>query len=211
MLVDELFEIMGNSTRRRMLRLLSERPFFKSELSEKLGVGQKAVNDHISLLRESGIVEFRLSRQDRGRPRKYVRLSKSLSFTASFGPALYETGLSGELEAKGALAKGSPGLEEMRVEARKTRAKLEKLESAAKRLRGRLLGISRRASLKAEKEGLDGREKAALVELVVNGGEMGRLERLSFEDLSSLFSSLQRRGFIEFDPSEKLWTIQEGL
>jgi len=78
----ELLDILGNENRRSILRLLSEKPCYVTEISEYIGVSPKAVIDHLEMLEEAGLVE---SSVDDSR-RKYFRISRSLRLEVSVSP-----------------------------------------------------------------------------------------------------------------------------
>jgi ArsR family transcriptional regulator len=82
----ELLDLLGNANRRRILRLLSRKPCYVTEISEYLGVSPKAVIDHLRKLEEAGLVE---SRTDERR-RKYFSISRNLRLEVNVSP--YEFG-----------------------------------------------------------------------------------------------------------------------
>jgi ArsR family transcriptional regulator len=82
----EFLDILGNANRRRILRLLSERPCYVTEISEFLGVSPKAVIDHLRKLEDAGLVE---SRTD-DRRRKYFSISRHVRLEVTVSP--YEFG-----------------------------------------------------------------------------------------------------------------------
>ncbi len=77
-----LLDILGNENRRRILRLLSRKPCYVTEISEHLGVSPKAVIDHLRKLEEAGLVE---SRTDEKR-RKYFRIAENLRLEVTVAP-----------------------------------------------------------------------------------------------------------------------------
>jgi ArsR family transcriptional regulator len=83
----ELLDILGNANRRRILRLLSQKPCYVTEISEYLGVSPKAVIDHLRKLEESDLVE---SRTDEKR-RKYFSISRVLRLEVSVSPYKFGT------------------------------------------------------------------------------------------------------------------------
>lgn len=90
-----LLDILGNETRRRILILLTRRPYFVSELSQELGVGQKAVLEHLRILKNAGLIEERIEKIPRGRPRKYYTIKRGFRLEVlltpyAFGTELYE-------------------------------------------------------------------------------------------------------------------------
>ena len=91
----KLLDILGNETRRRILILLTKRPYFVSELSQELGVGQKAVLEHLRILERAGLIEGRTEKIPRGRPRKYYTIKRGFRLEVlltpySFGTEMYE-------------------------------------------------------------------------------------------------------------------------
>ncbi|ASJ07911.1 transcriptional regulator [Thermococcus siculi] len=90
-----LLDILGNETRRRILILLTKRPYFVSELSQELGVGQKAVLEHLRILESAGLIEGRTEKIPRGRPRKYYTIKRGFRLEVlltpyTFGTEMYE-------------------------------------------------------------------------------------------------------------------------
>jgi len=82
----EFLDILGNANRRRILRLLAQKPCYVTEISEFLGVSPKAVIDHLRKLEEAGLVE---SRTDEKR-RKYFSIARHVRLEVTVSP--YEFG-----------------------------------------------------------------------------------------------------------------------
>src|SRR6056297_1488633 len=82
-----LLDLLGNENRRRILRLLSQKPCYVTEISEYLGVSPKAVIDHLRKLEEAGLVESRTDDQRR----KYFSISRNLRLEVNVSP--YEFGM----------------------------------------------------------------------------------------------------------------------
>ena len=81
--LDTVFRILGSSTRRRVLGLLSEEPMYFNQIAREVGVGQQSVLRHLSALRSAGFVKSFAEKSGRGAPdRKYFRIDSS--FTMSF-------------------------------------------------------------------------------------------------------------------------------
>lgn len=83
----ELLDILGNENRRRILRLLSRKPCYVTEISDYLGVSPKAVIDHLRKLEDAGLIESRTDDQRR----KYFSISRNLLLEVSVSP--YEFGM----------------------------------------------------------------------------------------------------------------------
>ena len=77
-----LLDLLGNENRRRILRLLSHKPCYVTEISEYLGVSPKAVIDHLRRLEDAGLIE---SRTDEKR-RKYFHIARNLRLEVSVSP-----------------------------------------------------------------------------------------------------------------------------
>jgi len=77
-----LLDLLGNENRRRILRLLSQKPCYVTEISEYLHVSPKAVIDHLRKLEDAGLVESRTDDQRR----KYFHISRSLRLEVSVSP-----------------------------------------------------------------------------------------------------------------------------
>ncbi|MGC8932399.1 MAG: ArsR/SmtB family transcription factor [Candidatus Methanodesulfokora sp.] len=75
--LDLLLELLSNSTRRRMLRLLAERPRYLLELSNELGVSKQAVLKHLRYMESKGLLEKIVDRSTIP-PRKYYRLKEDV-------------------------------------------------------------------------------------------------------------------------------------
>ncbi len=89
----KLLDILGNETRRRILILLTKRPYFVSELSQELGVGQKAVLEHLRILKSAGLIEERTEKIPRGRPRKYYTIRRGFRLEVMLTPYIFGTEL----------------------------------------------------------------------------------------------------------------------
>ena len=77
-----LLDLLGNENRRRILRLLSQKPCYVTEISEYLGVSPKAVIDHLRKLEDAGLIESRTDDQRR----KYFNITRSLRLEVDVSP-----------------------------------------------------------------------------------------------------------------------------
>ncbi|KAB1193610.1 metalloregulator ArsR/SmtB family transcription factor [Haloferax sp. MBLA0076] len=77
-----LLDLLGNENRRRILRLLSQKPCYVTEISEYLGVSPKAVIDHLRKLEDAGLIESRTDDQRR----KYFHISRNLRLEVNVSP-----------------------------------------------------------------------------------------------------------------------------
>ncbi|TFG05793.1 MAG: ArsR family transcriptional regulator [Promethearchaeota archaeon] len=81
----KLLDILGNETRCRILRLVSDHPRFISEISRELEVGQQAILRHLDELENFGLLssfeeEENEERKRKGRKRKYYEIAPSAQF-----------------------------------------------------------------------------------------------------------------------------------
>jgi ArsR family transcriptional regulator len=88
--VEEILNSLGNKTRRRILFLLAGQPRFVSEISERLGVGRKAIIDHLGRLESSDLVTSVERRVSQGRPRKYYEIKKEVFFNIGICPSFVD-------------------------------------------------------------------------------------------------------------------------
>jgi ArsR family transcriptional regulator len=87
--VGDLLYVLGNPTRRRILKLLSEEPKYLIQLSRELEISQQAILKHILVLEKFGLIS---SYEERGElpapPRKYYTLNRGFSITVDLSPLL---------------------------------------------------------------------------------------------------------------------------
>jgi ArsR family transcriptional regulator len=81
----ELLDLLGNDNRRRILRLLAEKPCYVTEICEYLDVSPKAVIDHLEKLETAGLIESRVDDQRR----KYYYISQNLRLEVQLSPYGY--------------------------------------------------------------------------------------------------------------------------
>lgn len=221
MRADELFDIMGNKTRRDILRLLSQKPCFMSELAEKLGIGQKAINDHVAILESAGLIEQNASPQSRGRPRKYVRISRIVAFNATLGPSMFRARLTPDLTQKQrqgvkssfpelfemSVKETAKTLEELRGIAFRSRADLERFETAVSLLRTRLMKINKKAAELISNLEISDTERFVLLELVTSGGNTSKIRTRSPTEFRRILMSLERKKLIHRDRQTGIYTL----
>jgi ArsR family transcriptional regulator len=82
-----LLDLLGNENRRRILRLLAQKPCYVTEISEYLGVGPKAVIGHLGKLEDAGLIE---SRSDDQR-RKYFHIARNVRLEVELSPYRFGT------------------------------------------------------------------------------------------------------------------------
>jgi ArsR family transcriptional regulator len=90
MRLEAILNMLGNETRREILQLLSEGPCYVSQVSQELKVGQKAIIEHLELMRRAGILETRLRKIEKGRPRKYYGISQDVILEVKIGHTSFD-------------------------------------------------------------------------------------------------------------------------
>ena len=81
----QVLDILGNENRRKILQLLSNRPCYVSEISGRLGVGPKAIINHLGMLEETGLIECRVDDQRR----KYFNIADNMRIEVAVSPHSY--------------------------------------------------------------------------------------------------------------------------
>ena len=80
----KLLDILGNATRCRILELLNDRPWFISEISRELEIGQQAILRHLAELEDFGLLthfeEEETEDRRKGRKRKYYNISPKAQY-----------------------------------------------------------------------------------------------------------------------------------
>ena len=85
----ELFEVVGNEIRRKILRLLVLEPHYVSQLSKILDKSQPAILKHMKILEDMGIVvrnRQSASESNKGPDRHFFSINKSFTIMYSLSP-----------------------------------------------------------------------------------------------------------------------------
>jgi ArsR family transcriptional regulator len=77
-----LLDLLGNENLRRILRLISRKPCYVTEISEQLGVSPKAVIYHLRKLGDAGLIESRTDDQRR----KYFHIARNIRLEVTLAP-----------------------------------------------------------------------------------------------------------------------------
>jgi len=84
--VDNVLQIVGNETRRKILTLLSEEPQYISQIAKKLDVTQPAILKHLGLLERAGLIESFSRKSPLGAARKYYKICDSVGIEIAINP-----------------------------------------------------------------------------------------------------------------------------
>ena len=92
--VDDLFYLLENPTRRRILQLLSVERLYPlkmhKQLSREMDVTQQAIVKHLKILEEHGLVESQDEPSNRGPRRRVYHASREISLHIDIGPSTYK-------------------------------------------------------------------------------------------------------------------------
>jgi len=83
--VFELLEFLSNSTRRRILELLSEEDLYSFQISRILDISPRIIAKYIAELENLGIVSMIERESDKGPTRKYAKLNQAFSLIIDVG------------------------------------------------------------------------------------------------------------------------------
>jgi DNA-binding transcriptional ArsR family regulator len=84
--MNQVLEIVGNETRRKILELLSVEPHYISQIAKKLDITQPAILKHLSVLEKAGLIENFWRKNPLGGARKYYRICDSVGIEIAINP-----------------------------------------------------------------------------------------------------------------------------
>ena len=214
-----MFNLMGNETRRLILKMLASGPCYTTEIADRLNVGQKAINEHMRLLQEAGLVDLYVQKQSRGSPRKYFKINKSVRMEFAVGPYRFDTMLgdfvNGDISE---LVAAFPQLREIEEEVQKSQRireisdlamvfsslyeELDKIALAKEYIEQKIDEIRTRCITLCDELELEQSEKRIIMEIVSAGGSVSDKElseRLSVseEEVASSLAVLEKKGLLK--------------
>lgn len=86
----ELLEFLSNSTRRRILELLSEEDLYSFQISRLLDISPRIIAKYLSELEDLGIVSMVERESDKGPTRRYAKLNQSFSLIIDVGQNTFD-------------------------------------------------------------------------------------------------------------------------
>jgi len=209
--------MLGNETRRMILELLAEKPRYTTELSEMLDIGQKAINEHLKIMRDLGIIELYVEKQLRGSPRKYFKILDSFKMEFSISPNFFDIDIGDRKIDQEAILERFPEfvVYQKRVENSRKIARMEELRQIVSGLSAELGRISEAkmyienlisqvrgqcASIMESME-LDEQEKKVLFEIVSSGGKstldiIAEKYRIEPEEVKKTLRSLKEKNVV---------------
>lgn len=94
---EEIFDILGNQTRRMILEMLATSPCYTTEIAERLEIGQKAINEHLKIMQDLGIIDLFILKQKRGSPRKYFKIKDNIRMELFVAPRVFDASFKTEV------------------------------------------------------------------------------------------------------------------
>jgi len=98
--IEELFDVLGNKTRRRILELLSKEPQYITQLKDMLPVRAQAIWRHLRILEQCGLVHTYERASLGGPPRKYYSITNVMNANVHIGPNSFSLKLFSDSKGK---------------------------------------------------------------------------------------------------------------
>ncbi len=119
----DIFDVLSNETRRRILEILAEEPAYLNQLTREIRVSQQAILKHLEYLQERGIIKSFIVRGEGGTPpKKYYEIDDSVLLLSELAKSLL-----GRSEPKEGA--GSEGELRLQVDPSREKRKLEEIGS----------------------------------------------------------------------------------
>ncbi|AEH60258.1 transcriptional regulator, ArsR family [Methanosalsum zhilinae DSM 4017] len=217
-----ILDILGNENRRKILQILSNRPYYVSEISKKLEVGPKAIISHLSMLEDAGLVRCHI---DSNR-RKYFSISNNVYLDISLSPNSYVASIQtfsisqandprGHVHAKHERANDFVSdILEMNEKIQDIKGEIRDIVARQHELRAEINRIMDACDEIIEHNTKDPLEARILHELLADDCDLASLSyNLGIDPaiVNAYLSSLHRRRLIEFTivNGHKYWTINK--
>jgi len=85
----DIFDVLSNETRRRILEILAEEPAYLNQLTREIRVSQQAILKHLEYLQERGIIKSFIVRGEGGTPpKKYYEIDDSVLLLSELAKSL---------------------------------------------------------------------------------------------------------------------------
>ncbi|MGD2246865.1 MAG: ArsR family transcriptional regulator [Candidatus Methanofastidiosia archaeon] len=141
---EQLLDILGNETRRMILELLAEKPRYTTEIASLLDIGQKAINDHLKIMSDLGVINTYSQKQPRGSPRKYFKINEKFKLEFTLTPGFFQVYIISPSEDLQSILQNFPEFKELqrRVEQTQKIQQIEKYRKICKDLLDELSRLS---------------------------------------------------------------------
>ncbi len=87
--IDKVLEILSNSSRREILRLLTGKERYAFELSKTLNISQRAVTNHLKFLQDTELVQSEKRKSTKGPEREYYKLNQAVILSFTVAPNIF--------------------------------------------------------------------------------------------------------------------------
>jgi ArsR family transcriptional regulator len=214
---EQMLDILGNETRRMILELLAEKPRYTTEIASLLDIGQKAINDHLKIMSEFGVIETYSQKQSRGSPRKYFRINEKFKLEFTLTPGFFkvyvlhpQTDLKSileefpefeELQKKVEHIQKIRQIEQYRRVLRELSNELSRLTQAKMYIETLLARTRERCMNLIDSLGLEPVERRVLFEVITAGGtittdELAEKCKISQEEIIEVLRNLERKNVV---------------
>ncbi|MBU7024484.1 MAG: helix-turn-helix domain-containing protein [Theionarchaea archaeon] len=214
---EQLLDVLGNETRRMILELLADKPRYTTEIASLLNIGQKAINDHLKIMSDFGIIDTFVQKQQRGSPRKYFQVNERFKLEFTLTPGLFrvyilEPGTDWrstleefpefkELQKKVEQIQKLRQIEQYRKVCRDLVQELDRLTQAKMYIETLLARTRKRCMMVIDSLELRPLESRVLFEVVTVGGDISVEEiaekcKISAEETVQALQSLEEKGVV---------------
>ncbi len=211
----DILEVIGNESRRKILRLLSKKPCYVSEISYCLKMAPKVVLEHLEKLENAGIVK---SMED-GK-RRYYYIARNLHIDVTISPHHFEVRIVGEhnsdpVEALRRIESKFETLNESRdfYTALKTVEEIDSYFSAMHNFISiKLNELMERMMEEVEKIASDDFERLILMAIAKGlrrTTEIAEFFRIPYREVERILESLWQRGIVRREKlnGEDVWVV----
>ncbi len=87
--LDTILAIVGNPTRRSILRKLARETHYPLQLSKELNISQQAIMKHLKVLEDNDLVISIMQKSDAGPPRKLYTSTRRFSIVIDISPGIF--------------------------------------------------------------------------------------------------------------------------
>jgi ArsR family transcriptional regulator len=220
---ETILDILGNRTRRDIIKLVSQEPRYISELKRETGVEKMALSRHLDRMMEADVLKVEEETGKRGRPRKYYDIPGRLKLKVVISPDNFHVRVDEprvperdgiyDLRVKGAGTLKNPlerlvALSEIADDLQK---EIRFHEEAIHRLEGTLSRIRKMGRGLAEEMEMDKVDGRIMVEIMLsekgsNLEEISTGVRESSETVRAHLGHLRDRHLVEYRDSR--WTVK---
>jgi len=221
--VEILLDALGNESRRKILKLLSKKPCYVSEISYSLRMAPKVVLEHLEKLEKTGIV----SSFEEGR-RRYYYISRNVRLEIQISPHRFAVNVSegrsgiGDIESLlRDIRENFNQMEKMRAEtisevyeALRRAEDLQKMFSRVQSaLAAKFNDFAERITSEIEERLNDDLERLVMLSLakgMIRAAEIAECFRIPYREVERILNSLARRGLIKkvIKDGEYIWVIR---